>query len=81
VPIKPYLAGQAFDPESIKHMSDVLEKVCGELGINLRDGHKDPAADIIAEKVIERARKGVHTPTALYLSVIAEFQAPDQKPN
>lgn len=74
MPITPYLVGQAFSPETIELMSRVLERVCAELGVKLIAGKKNPAAEVIAEKVIEHAQRGVLTPTALYLAVMAEFK-------
>ena len=82
MPIAPYLAGQAFDPETIKRMSDVLERICAELGVKLRGEKKDPAADIIAEKIIASTQRGVRTATALYLAVMGEFKlGGDRTPN
>jgi len=40
VPIRPFLAGQAFEPELIGQMSLALENVCEKLKLNLTD---DPA--------------------------------------
>jgi hypothetical protein len=81
VPIAPYLVGQAFDPESIKVMSDTLEKLCAELGLKLYDGKKNPAADIVAQKLIEHWRQGARSSKALYVAVMTEFKLGDQKPN
>lgn len=79
--ITPYLAGQAFDPDTIEVMSAVLEKVCAELGIRSETGHKNPAAEFIAEKIIQHAQRGSRTQAALYLATIAEFKPGDRKPN
>jgi len=74
MPIRPFLSGQAFDPETIKTMSEVLERVCAEIGVKLGDGKKkNPAAEIVAEKIIEHAQRGVRTPTSLYKATIADF--------
>jgi hypothetical protein len=75
MPIRPFLAAAAFDPEVIKIMSEVLERVCAEIGVKLGDGKKkNPAAEIVAEKIIELAQRGVRTPTALYEATIADFR-------
>jgi hypothetical protein len=74
MPIRPFLAGQAFDPETIKLMSDVLERVCAKLSVSLDTGKKNPAAEIVAEKIIELAQRGMRTETALYLATMAEFK-------
>ena len=72
MPITPYLRGQAFDPETIKVMSAALEQVCADLGIS--DMRKNPAAEIIAESIIQQAQRGVRTQAALYSATIAEFK-------
>jgi len=81
VPITPYLAGQAFDPETIEVMSSALELVCDNLGIKIEPRHKNPAADVIAEKIIQHAQRGVRTKKALYLATIAEFKLGDRGPD
>ena len=37
MPIRPFLAGRAFEPEAIREMSLALETVCGKLGLSLGD--------------------------------------------
>ncbi len=74
MPITPFLDGHAFDPESIKLMSDVLDRVCDEIGVKLDTGKKNPAAETVAEKIIDYARRGVRTETALYLATMAAFK-------
>jgi hypothetical protein len=60
--ICPYLAGRKFDPDTINNMSLALERVCEALGLRLRD---DPAARVVAEKIIKYADCGVRDATAL----------------
>jgi len=81
VPITPYLAGHAFDPETIEVMSSALEQVCDNLGIKIEPRRKNPAAEVIAEKIIQHAQRGVRTKMALYLATIAEFRLGDRRPN
>ena len=81
MPITPYLAGQAFDPETIEVMSSALELVCDNLGIKIEPRRKNPAADVIAEKIIQHAQRGVRTKKALYLATIAEFKLGDRGPD
>jgi hypothetical protein len=54
MPIRPYLAGQAFDPETIRAMSLALEKVCEALSLKMED---DAATRLVAEKIIELAQR------------------------
>jgi hypothetical protein len=56
MPITPYLAGQAFDPEVIRQMSLALETVCETLRLRLTD---DPNTRLVASKIIELAQRGV----------------------
>jgi len=49
MPIRPFLAGQAFEPEIIRQMSLALETVCGKLDLALTD---DPATRLVAAKII-----------------------------
>ncbi|MGO9046036.1 MAG: hypothetical protein ACLQFW_03985 [Xanthobacteraceae bacterium] len=69
MPIRPFLAGQAFDPEAIHDMSLALENLCEALGLTLRD---DPATRLVAAKIIEltqRRVRGVATLGAMTLEV------------
>jgi hypothetical protein len=56
MPIRPFLAGQPFEPELIRQMSLALETVCGKLNMPLSD---NPATRLIASKIIELAQRGV----------------------
>jgi hypothetical protein len=56
MPIRPFLAGQAFEPEIIRQMSLALETVCAKLELSLTD---DPATRLVASKIIELAQRGV----------------------
>jgi hypothetical protein len=43
MPIRPFLSGQAFSPETIRDMSLVFENVCEAMGFKdaRRPGHND----------------------------------------
>ena len=62
MPIRPFLAGQAFDPETIRDMSLALQKVCDALSLKMID---DAATRMIAEKIIELAQRGVRDVSSL----------------
>ena len=62
MPIWPFLAGQAFDPETIRDMSLALEKVCEALNLKMVD---DAATRLVAEKIIKLAQWGVRDVTSL----------------
>ena len=50
MPIRPFLSGEAFEPETIREMSLALESVCKTLGLKVID---DPATRHVAEKIID----------------------------
>jgi len=60
MPIRPYLSGQAFEPEAIHNMSLALESVCETLGMRMAD---DPSHQACRSKdyrtsAARRARPG-----------------------
>ena len=69
--IRPFLAGRAFDPETIAEMSMALESVCNALSLKMVD---DAATRIIAQKIIELAQGGVRGPDTLHSLTLQEFQ-------
>ncbi len=70
--IIPFLHGQAFDPETVKAMANALVKTCQTLGVSERD---DPSIQIVAQKIIELAERGLKNPTALHLAALQEFKS------
>ena len=71
MPIRPYLAGQAFEPESIREMSLALENVCETLGLRLAD---DPKTRLVASKIIELTQRGVRDAPTLTAMTLKEFK-------
>lgn len=71
MPIRPFLAGQAFEPETIRDMSLALEKVCDALSLKMVD---DAATRLIAEKIIELAQRGVRDVSTLTAMTLKEFK-------
>ena len=55
VPIRPFLAGQAFEPEVITTMSHALERVCDELRLRV-------IADTLASMVLNDLQPDRFTP-------------------
>jgi hypothetical protein len=74
MPIRPFLAGQAFGPETIREMSLALEKVCEALSLKVVD---DAATRLVAEKIIELAQQGVRDVTLLTAMTLKEFKGGD----
>lgn len=71
MPIRPFLAGQPFDPDLIQEMSSALERVCGKLEIRLTD---DPSTRLVASKIIELAQRGVRDEPTLTAMTLKEFK-------
>jgi hypothetical protein len=74
MPIRPFLAGQAFDPEAITTMSQALERACDALGLRRID---DSATRGVAEKIIELRRWGIRDADTLVSLVLQKLQ-PDK---
>lgn len=71
MPIRAFLAGQAFEPEAITTMSKSLEKVCHALHLKFID---DSATRIVAEKTIELAHRGIRDADTLAAMVLKDLQ-------
>ena len=71
MPITPYLAAQAFEPEVIREMSLALETVCDTLRLRLTD---DPNTRLVASKIIELAQRGVRDAPTLSAMALKEFK-------
>jgi hypothetical protein len=72
MPIRPFLSGHAFDPETIREMSLALESVCNTLGLKTID---DAATRLVAEKIIELSQHGVHGVATLHAMTVKEFKS------
>ena len=71
MPITPYLAGQAFEPDAIRQMSLALESVCDTLKLRLTD---DSNTRLVAAKIIELAQRGVKDAATLSARTLKEFK-------
>jgi hypothetical protein len=71
MPIRPFLAGQAIEPELIREMSLALESVCETLGLSLRD---DPNTRLVASKIIELAQRGIKDAATLNAMTLKDFK-------
>jgi hypothetical protein len=70
MPIRPFLAGQPFDPDTIEAMSAAFTDACATLGLADRD---DPITRVVSEHIIQLAQRGVRTKTALYSNTVEVF--------
>ena len=71
MPITPFLAYQAFEPEVVETMSAAFVATCDALGLKI--GDDDPATRFVAEKVIELAQRGIRDPDMLRKMMLKEF--------
>jgi hypothetical protein len=71
MPIRPFLAGQAFEPEAINAMSVAFERTCSALSLSLVD---DPATRLAAEKTIEYAQRSIRDPETLSSMALEYFR-------
>ncbi len=71
MPIRPFLAGQAFEPEIIEQMSAAFVRACEALRLALRD---DPATRLVARTIIELAERGVRDAQDLLDMTLREFR-------
>ncbi len=69
MPIRPFLAGQAFEPEIIEQMSAAF--ACEALRLELRD---DPATRLVARTIIELAERGVWDAQDLLDMTLRDFR-------
>jgi hypothetical protein len=71
MPIRPFLADQAIEPELIRQMSLALETVCATLRLGLTD---DPNTRLVASKIVELAQRGVRDAPTLSAMMLKEFK-------
>jgi hypothetical protein len=75
MPITPYLAHQAFEPEVIETMSAAFVAACDALHLKVGD---DPATRVVAEKVINLAQRGIRDPDTLRTMTLKELDLSDE---
>jgi hypothetical protein len=75
MPITPFLAHQAFEPEIINTMSAAFVATCEALHLKVGD---DPATRVVAEKVINLAQRGIRDPDMLRTMTLEEFGLSDE---
>ena len=74
MPITPFLAHQAFDPEIVETMSAAYLAACDALHLKVGD---DPTTRVVAEKVINLAQRGIRDPIMLRTMTLKEFGSND----
>jgi hypothetical protein len=71
MPIRPYLAGRSFDPETLDILNRAFLGACSDLGVGENTPH---ARDTVAKKVIELA-DGQREPEAIRAAVVSFLKA------
>lgn len=71
MPIRGFLAGHTFDAQAINAMSLAFDNACDKLG--LLKTAEDPATSLVAEKIIDVARRGVRDPELLRTMALNEL--------
>jgi hypothetical protein len=71
LPIRRFLAGQAFQPELIQEMSAAFVRACETLRLELVD---DPATRLVAKTIIELAERGIKDAETLFEMTRREFE-------
>jgi len=68
LPIRKFIAGSSFDPDTIARMSTAFEKACMILNV----GGSDPLAETVAKKIVSLASQGVTDPDQIWRRVVAD---------
>jgi hypothetical protein len=71
MPIRPFIDGQSFEPETIKSMSEALAGALAALGLKDKN---DDLTIVVAKKIIELARNGEHDPEQLRSAVLKSLR-------
>jgi hypothetical protein len=71
LPIRPFLAGQAFQPELIAQMSTAFVRICEALRLEPID---DAATRLVAKTIIGLAERGVKDAETLFELTRQEFE-------
>ncbi len=73
MPIRPYIAPEdSFDPDMCRIMGTALESACAELGLADK---LDKATEVVAQRVMELARRGERDPERLKAEVVRSFRS------
>jgi hypothetical protein len=71
MPIRLFLSGRAFDPETIDRMSEALKGACNTLRLKMVD---DAATRLVAQKIIELTQRGVRDVATLQAMALRELK-------
>ena len=71
MPITPFLHNHAFEPDVIEEMSAAFTGACKNLGLIDR---ADPLTEIVAQRVIQLAQRGIRTKAELYAMTVKDLK-------
>jgi hypothetical protein len=71
MPIRKFIPGATFGPETIKAMTTAFEKIRTILNLGNPD---DPLVEVVAKKVVSLASQGVSDPKEIERRVIADTE-------
>jgi hypothetical protein len=71
MPIRKYIAGSVFNPDTISHMTTALAGV--RTILNLHDPD-DPMVETVAKKIVSLASQGVTDPDEIRRRVVADTE-------
>lgn len=69
MPIRKYIAGTEFDPETVAGMASAFEKARAILGLG---DDSDPLVETVAKKIVSLASQGVTDPNEIWRRVVAD---------
>ena len=70
MPIRKFIDGDVFDPETVQNMSAALMGACRALGLKMKD---DEATRLLATRIIEAAREGERNAERLRAAALKGF--------
>jgi aspartyl/asparaginyl beta-hydroxylase (cupin superfamily) len=73
MPIKKYLGGASFDPETIEIMVTAFNET--RIILNVKN-ENDPLAEVVAKKIVSLASEGVCDPAVIRQSVVEDTIGP-----
>jgi hypothetical protein len=73
MPIKKYMSGATFGPETMSNMTTAFERIRKILKL---EDPGDPLVEVIAKKVISLASQGIFDPKEIERLVIADTKRP-----
>ena len=71
MPIRKFIDGEVFDPDTIREMDAALLGACRTMRLKVKD---DAARRLLAKSIIELAKHGEHNPERLRAAALKDFR-------